>query len=107
MTLLRITALHDSGNSVRVHVAGEVDMCTAAQLATAARQAITGHPHGILIDLSAVAFLDAAGITALLASRRAADEQGIRMRAVNPCGVVRRVLAITDVLNPLEGYGRP
>ena len=52
-----------AGGRTRVVVAGEVDIATADELGRAARDALAAGP--VLLDLSAVTFLDSSGIRLL------------------------------------------
>lgn len=47
-------------------VAGEVDMSNCAELAAAADRALSSSPGRLLVDLSAVGYLDSAGLKELL-----------------------------------------
>lgn len=55
-------------------------------------------PPAVALDLSAVTFIDSAGIEALLELR--ARHGRLRLRA--PSGVVRRVLSLLDLLGEFE-----
>jgi anti-anti-sigma factor len=102
-TPLSIVAQHLDGG-VRLAVAGEIDLSSSDTLAAAvvhtidARAAVT-----VVVDLHAVAFLDAAGVRVLLQAHRYAGEHGVRLRVAHPCGVVRRVLQLTGALALLTG----
>lgn len=92
---LSITAEVVDGVCV-VHVGGDVDLATAGQLRDAlVSSAAGGHP--MVVDLSGVTFLDAAGLSALVAGRRAA---GGRLRIVGATGVAHRILSLTGLLSP-------
>jgi len=93
-----------SGSLMTVAVSGEVDLSTGADL----ENAITGAVHAegvteVLIDLSAVDFLDSSGIALLLRGRRAADARGVAYRVVDAHGITRQVLEITGVWAHLVG----
>lgn len=64
-------AKHADGATVRLVLAGDLDVCTAETLVVFVGHA-TAVPevHAVLIDLRAVSFLDAAGIRALLPAAR-------------------------------------
>ena len=49
------------------------------------------------LDLAAVTFLDASGVSAILVAWNRADLEGIRLRVVRPTAFIRRVLEITGV----------
>ena len=92
---LSITAEVVDGVCV-VRVSGDVDIATAGQLRDAlVTSADGGHP--VVADLSGVTFLDAAGLSALVAGRRAT---GGRLRIVGATGVAHRILSLTGLLSP-------
>jgi anti-anti-sigma factor len=57
----------------------------------------------VLVDLSAVTFLDSSGISVLLKGRRVADERAVNYRVVGADGIVRKVLDLTGVWPLLSG----
>jgi len=83
---------------VRLAVSGELDLATAADLEHAVALAITRPGvRTVVVELSGLTFLDAAGIAALSRSRIAADASGVPLRAEGARGVVLRVLDLTGV----------
>jgi anti-sigma B factor antagonist len=58
---------------------------------------LDGRPVDVVVDLSAVSFLDSSGISALIRARRRVGEVGGTLRLRNPQPKVRRVLQITGV----------
>lgn len=79
-----------------VAVAGELDMATVPLLRGALRDRTAGRPAVLVVDLGAVTFLGAAGITLLVEA--AHHEHGIHGRlhvVAPPGGVVRRALRLT------------
>lgn len=59
---------HWVGQVVVVTVSGDVDALTALQLTAAIGEATVGSPAGVIVDLSQVSFLAAAGLSVLLAA---------------------------------------
>jgi anti-sigma B factor antagonist len=90
-------------DTVTVHVAGDVDLSTVAELDHATLIALADAVPNVVIDLAGVTFIDSAGINALLKSRRLADDQGRQFRVAGATGVVRDVLDLTGVLSHLSG----
>jgi anti-anti-sigma factor len=60
------------------------------------------HPEAVEVDLTGVTFLDCAGVGALVAARNAALRIGCRMRVCHLQPIVRRILAVTGLLNALN-----
>ncbi|MCW2915205.1 MAG: anti-anti-sigma factor [Actinomycetia bacterium] len=94
------TIAHLHGRSL-VAVAGDIDLATAPDLHThlcAAIDAMISNAGGVVIvDLSAVTFMDASGLTALIRAEARAWERGARLhlRALAPC--VTRLLQLTGL----------
>ena len=89
---------------VAVAVAGEIDLATVPTLhehidALLAEDAVTG----LVVDLSAVTFLDSSGIGALVGCLRKANQAGKSLRVENAHGLVRDVLELTNVMPLLSG----
>jgi anti-sigma B factor antagonist len=94
-------------STVTVSVTGEIDFATADTLGEHLRAAIDTVPAGtgtVLVDLSAVTFLDSAGINRLLRGRRLADQHGKHYRVVGADGIVRQVLEITGAWKHLTDH---
>ena len=90
-------------DTVTVHVAGDLDLATVAELDRVTLGAVTGDAGTVVIDLAGVTFIDSAGINTLLKSRRLADERSRTFRIANATGVVHDVLDLTGVLSHLSG----
>ncbi|RZU46606.1 SpoIIAA-like anti-anti-sigma regulatory factor [Krasilnikovia cinnamomea] len=104
MTDLAISTQPDSDRTVRLIATGEIDMASAEQVTAAAGKALTTHtPAHLIIDLTAVTFLDSTGIAALLAARHLAEEQSCTLRVTGIHGIVERVLDVTGLLGVLDG----
>jgi anti-sigma B factor antagonist len=82
---------------VRVIAAGEIDVRTAADLRAALDAVLDGHPPKIVIDLSAVTFMDSTGLGVLTGARNRAGDDG-RLVVINPHPIARRILEITGLL---------
>ena len=77
-----------------MHVAGEIDMYSATCLDSAL--ADVGCPQ--LVDMSAVSFMDCAGLNALTRHHRRRVEQGEALRVVAMSRAVERVLEVSGLL---------
>jgi anti-anti-sigma factor len=69
-------AVEREGEDVRLLVAGELDIASAPVLASRIEEE---RPRALLLDLSAVTFIDSTGLRAVLAAH---DEFGERLRIV-------------------------
>lgn len=83
-------------------VAGDIDIATAPHLEMTLHEAIGAHrPQSLIIDIGAVPFLDAAGMTALIRTYRFADQVDITLTNARP--LVIRVLTIAGLRQFLAG----
>lgn len=85
-------------------IAGAIDLATVPALhghidALLAEDTVTG----VVLDLSAVTFLDSSGIGALIGCLRKANQAGKSLRVDNAHGLVRDVLDLTNVMPLLSG----
>jgi stage II sporulation protein AA (anti-sigma F factor antagonist) len=86
-------------------ITGEVDGSNAVELGRALGAKLPSSAHGLVVDLSAVAYMDSAGIELLFALTRRLGERrqrlGLSVPAQSP---VRRVLEICDIASvaPME-----
>jgi len=82
-------------------VGGEVDLTTAPELAQAIR--LVPEPTSrVVVDLSAVTFLDSSGLNVLVSGKRTLAESGVDLCVVTePNGPVRRVFEITRLTGSL------
>lgn len=81
------------GSAIVITVGGCVDMRTAAELTTAIDRACAQHaPGGVIVDLTGVRFLAAAGINSLLAAHWGSAADGFGVVATGP--VTHRPIAV-------------
>jgi anti-anti-sigma factor len=94
---LQVTSNRAEDAVVVVSASGEVDACTAPDLATAIREACasTPTPGSLVIDLTGIRFFSAAGLTVLLTTQQHCHERHIALRVVATHRSVLRPLQIT------------
>jgi stage II sporulation protein AA (anti-sigma F factor antagonist) len=73
-------------------VSGELDMATAGELSTRLERAIAGHASVVVVDTSAVSFVDCSGLRPLLAAEERLGRHGRQLRLVSPSAPVLRLL---------------
>jgi anti-sigma B factor antagonist len=98
--------VHPNGQGVMLRVGGEVDLATAPQLRAKLVDLVeVGEAGSVVVDLTPVAFMDAAGLGVLLATHERARANGGRVLLVCPEGPVLRVLRLTGMDKVLSLYG--
>ena len=107
MTQLQQLELAHHGDVCVVKLAGDIDIATASRVQAAALDAIRSYPAGsseVIIDMSAVSFIDSSGLGALVQIRNVSNERNARtsLRGVTPR--IARLLRITglDTVLPTE-----
>jgi anti-sigma B factor antagonist len=81
-----------------VAVSGDLDISNAASLEAAVASVIAQGAEQLIFDLSALRFMDSAGIAVLVGA--AAQVNAVRLR--HPSPIVRRVVEITGLLDTLH-----
>jgi anti-sigma B factor antagonist len=100
MTQLTIEVREAGQGQVVVVVAGEVDMATAPVLE---RALLSYRDCGVLVDLSAVGFLDSSGLTVLVQAYTRLQQAGHTLRTTGEREIVLTVMRIAGLLNILHG----
>ena len=85
------------GGLAGVAVRGEVDLVTAPALTAALEERIRRSSGPLVVDLSAVDFLDSCGIHCLVRARALLGREERPLAVVCPSGNVRRVLELTGI----------
>jgi anti-anti-sigma factor len=89
---------HVDGATIRVRLAGDIDLQTEPALWDAVEKAVLADGIAlVVIDLAETTFMDCFGMTALIRGARLAAENGRRFQAVNATGIALIVLQITGV----------
>jgi anti-sigma B factor antagonist len=84
-----------SGATERVAITGEVDLLSAGELERRLRRVVAeSRCRTIVVDLGGLEFLDARGVSVLLASKLAAEEAGRDLHVTNAQGLPAKVLRL-------------
>ncbi|MET0512813.1 MAG: STAS domain-containing protein [Thermoleophilaceae bacterium] len=83
-------------------VEGEIDIFTAPRLISVLNQAVTDAVHSVIVDLSAVGFMDSTGLALLINAHRRLTRRQKGFAVVCPAGPLRRVFEITDMVDTLR-----
>ena len=91
-----------SDTQVIVRVSGDVELPNVDKLRNAIESAAMASPKGFVIDMSAVQYIDSAGISALVFAYRRVCPSGGRLALVIVDKNVRRIVTLTH-LHTLPG----
>lgn len=80
-----------------VHLFGELDLSTAAQLRERLLGLTTDGPTQVTVDLSSLSFVDSTGLSVLIAGLKHIRQRGGDMALRSPTPSTRRVLEITGL----------
>lgn len=83
----------EAGGYRVVAVAGEVDLSWSSELRTAILDALSKHPQ-VLVDLSAVSYIDSSGIAALVEGYQTAKGKNVRFGLLAISDAVKAVLEL-------------
>lgn len=106
---LQLTTREINGHHVIV-VAGEIDICSAPIVHACLRQAADTRDlsadggHDLVVDLSAVTFMDASGLSVLLRADHRARRTGRRLRVAAPTPQITRLLQVTQLDSYFDLY---
>ena len=84
------------GRASVVVVSGDIDMVTAPEVEKALITAVRARPDTLVVDLTGVAFLGSAGLTALVAARQEAGD-ATAVRVVAKGSATARPLQLTGL----------
>ena len=92
-----------SCDPIIVRVRGELDMSTASNLAEALADAAPA-ASTVVVDLTAVSFLDSSAIGTLVGAGRARHDAGGRLQIGERSAIVDRVLQITGLAESSDAF---
>jgi anti-sigma B factor antagonist len=87
-----------------VDVAGEVDVYSAPELAERLNELFDAGDRVVVVDLTAVSFLDSTGLGTLVAGRNRADEAGGQLPLVGSGDRVLKLFRITGLDEVFQIY---
>lgn len=85
-----------------LELGGEVDLLTAARLASGLDDEIRHGDRDVVVDLRDVEFIDSAGLHVLLGAQRRLARQGRDLGIICPPGPVLRVFELSRLLDTLN-----
>jgi anti-anti-sigma factor len=94
---------HRLADAVCLSVRGEVDLANVASL-SASLQTVAENAKSLVVDLSALQYIDSAGIVALLQAHSSITRSGGRLALAAPSLAIQRILRIINVDQVLPVY---
>jgi len=95
-------------SSVVVLLSGELDLATSSELSATLDPASATGPGEVVVDLSAVTFLDTRGVGVILAAQEGLRARSVRLAVRRPSPVARRLLArlaLAGLMEDGDGHG--
>lgn len=94
--------LERDGNTVMVSLRGEADLATAASLEDQLKQALGCGADRVIVDLSALYFIDSTSLRVLLKAALASEEDSARLYFLRGRTQVERILRVSGVKQRLR-----
>ncbi|MFG2002134.1 STAS domain-containing protein [Spirillospora sp. NPDC048911] len=88
---------HRNGHTVTVTITGELDVATADRLLRHVDRTLRGDVTGVVLDMTEVSFIAAAGLGVLVALAESAAEHDTMLRLGDVSPMVARLLDITGL----------
>ena len=101
---LQIEASQDRTGAT-ITLKGEFDLTGAERFWSFLSEALAATPRAIVVDTSALEFIDSSGLMALIRARDAAIEAGAGFRVRDPSPALRRITALSgleELLRPVD-----
>jgi anti-sigma B factor antagonist len=92
-----ISALPTDEGEALLLLAGELDLSCVEHLWLAAVDALEGHPTRLVVDVSAVTFLNSTTLGTFVRIQRRADELGTSFALRHPTPLVQRLLRLSGL----------
>jgi anti-sigma B factor antagonist len=86
-----------AGEPRDVQIRGEIDLATAPELEAQVIQAFEGGPSSVVLDLTALTFIDSSGLRALVSLSNHARDRGASLALKNVPRHAQRVLDLTGL----------
>jgi anti-sigma B factor antagonist len=102
MSLPLALAVEQHDSTVRLRVEGDLDLATVGQVTTALDQLELERGTVLVLDLQELAFLDLAGLRAILRANEHCRKQRIRLAVIKPRGLASRIFTLTRAHRELD-----
>lgn len=89
-----------------LHLVGEIDLARSRFIVAEIESRLLRQSR-LVVDVSAVTFIDCAGLGALLWARTRAEHSGAHLSLVGPCAALSRMLRLTALTGVLPVQAGP
>lgn len=96
----------ESGAECILTVDGDIDLASAPEFEASLRTALDASPSSIVVDLTALTFIDSSGLRVLVASSKDAQSRGATLALRNVPRHAQRVLDITGLSEWFDGQAK-
>ena len=107
MSDFAVSVLQADAEIVWLSLSGEFDLCAVESASRAFAEAEALSPESILVDLSALSFMDSSGLHWIVEAHESAERRGSRVSLVAAPPTVQRIFEITGVEKHLVFVPRP
>jgi anti-sigma B factor antagonist len=98
---LAVERIHADGYAL-LAARGQIDIATSPRLIAALNEAVTDTAGPVVVDLSAVGFMDSTGLALLIRAQRRLSGRRRGFAVVCPDGPVQRIFELTDMVETLR-----
>ncbi len=103
LTIERLS--ENEGKALILRLSGSLDVATTRQMKQSLAEVSSASYRDLLIDLTALEFLDSTGLGALIGAHRRAAEAGERLELIVSDGPIARLLNITGLSRVFTIFG--
>ncbi len=94
--------VRNEGRASVIAVSGELDLASSAALEEELTRVIQSSVELVIVDLSALEFMDSTGLSTLVKAHQRSEETGKRLALIRGPQQVQRLLSLTGVAERLE-----
>ncbi len=92
----------DDTTGLVVHVSGELDAKSGAQLRTILSEAFAAENHSVAVDMNELVFIDSVGLSVLVAAHNRGASEGVPFQIRNVPARCLRLFEITGLIDVLD-----
>ena len=90
-------AIEELGGTVVVELTGDIDLAVVPWIEAALERLCSNGIERLVLDLQAVGFVDAAGLSVILRANEQGKKQAFEVRVIKPHGPAGRIFTLTGL----------